>query len=873
MLRDSRCAVAIAPLLLLSLSSLAAPTHGGFVANRPIAVGGSPFSSVAADVNHDGIPDLLIADGTTTTKDSSGVNHQAIQGIVVMLGKGDGTFGTPVHYATTNSAAFICVADVNGDGNLDAITADFDHSVATPGGEIEILLGNGDGTFKAPVAYSVPGAWIEWVYTADVNGDGHVDLIAATTPTSGSSPQGTAVFLNNGTGTFHLGQQITAGQPLAVADLNKDGKPDIVLENVVYSATGNPTYSILIYAGAGNGTFAQTGPSYPMGTGQFAPSAAAVDDFNEDGSADIALTIGNNQLTMLLGDGAGRFTQLATTAAVDERPSALLSGDFNHDGHTDVAVLSSSDSVVDILFGRGDGTFNFRSIYGTDGTGSIAFGSLTSGDLNRDGYMDLISTDDSGFISPLFGKPGGTFNAALEYALGPFENTATLQADFNGDGIPDLAVLNYGGGCPLCFASVSVMLGKGNGQFNPLGVRYKTGTLGAAFAVGDVNGDGKMDILVEGDYAHDGYAPFGLLLGNGNGTFQTARTINNICALGGSQVQLIDVNHDGKLDAASICGISLGNGDGTFQNPIAFPGQTVQFALADFDNDGKLDLAVVTPDTPAYFYLYKGNGNGTFSTSALSSGSSPYGYGYSNKIAAGRFTSGGNMGVVLGIRQDDTFNQGGHTGAFTLFPGNGNGTFGTPVTYLLNQYLQTMTVADFNGDGIDDLAVINQGSGDSQVWGNYSELSLYTSKGDGTMLEPIQFGAGGMYDLTAADFNRDGAIDLAGNVAGLGEGILMNSNGTSVVLNTSSGTVHSGQAVTFRATVTASFRFSGALNGNVSFYSGGVLIGSAPIVNGAAAQLTTSTLPTGTHTITAVYAGNASYNQHGSNAVTEVVQP
>jgi hypothetical protein len=113
---------------------------------------------------------------------------------------------------------------------------------------------------------------------------------------------------------------------------------------------------------------------------------------------------------------------------------------------------------------------------------------------------------------------------------------------------------------------------------------------------------------------------------------------------------------------------------------------------------------------------------------------------------------------------------------------------------------------------------------------------------------------------------------LAANVSQLGEVVFMNSNGTSVVLSTSAGTVHTGQAVTFSATVTASFHFGGALNGNVSFYNNGVLMGTTALSHGVA-QFTTSSLSVGTHSITAIFEGNASYNRHGSGAISEVVQP
>ncbi|HEX5233764.1 MAG TPA: VCBS repeat-containing protein [Silvibacterium sp.] len=149
--------LALPAFVLFSLAAATAQTNRGFVAVEPWNIGGSPFASATADLNHDGNPDIVIADGTQTTVDSSGVFHQTVQGIVVLLGNGDGTFRAPVHYATTDSTSFVCIADVNGDGNPDVITASFDPTGFSPGGSMEVLLNNGNGTFQPGVKYTVPG--------------------------------------------------------------------------------------------------------------------------------------------------------------------------------------------------------------------------------------------------------------------------------------------------------------------------------------------------------------------------------------------------------------------------------------------------------------------------------------------------------------------------------------------------------------------------------------------------------------------------------------------------------------------------------------------------------------------------------------------
>ncbi len=860
-------------VLSLALFSLAGAnaqtTRGGFVATRPIDLGGTPWGVATGDLNHDGIPDVVIAAGT-----SMDVNYvHTILGVDVLMGKGDGTFAAPVHYMTTGSASFVGMADVNGDGVPDVITANGDPSLTDDDGAINVLLGNGDGTLKAAVKYTITGQVATSFYIGDFNGDGHPDLAVATVAPGVGNDY--AILLNNGSGVFHVGQQGTGYYPVGVADIDKDGRLDLVMAEYVGSATGPASALIKILFGAGNGTFTRSGPVYTITNYSFGPFVV-VADFNEDGFPDVVVN-GATQLLVFLGHGDGSFTQSSAVAKVDERTGWMVTGDFSHDGHMDVAIMS--DVGQEILTGHGDGTFAYRTIYGNEGDTTQYPEGMATADLNNDGYQDLVTVNPGGSTSVMMGKPGATFNAELINNLGPFQNVATLAGDFNGDGIPDVAVLNS------AYGTVGLMLGQANGQPpKPQTVRYKTGTLGSAFAVGDVNGDGKLDLLVESTYVNAGYPAFGLLLGNGDGTFQAPRTMSNMCSSGGNLVVLADMNGDGRLDVVTECGVSLGNGDGTFQDPIVFCssftcGIGQKFAIGDFNGDGKLDYAFVSDQEPMSVYVHLGDGTGHMSPTPSYSVNLPYGETYHNYIAAGHFTTNGKLGLVVGSSMQDLFTHTLTYGAFDIIGGKGDGTFMTPVEYQLSQILIGFGVGDFNGDGIDDVVALNAGNDGSPTQGVQFLTSLFTSKGDGTLLPEVRFGNGGISPagingnaLATADFNNDGAVDIVGNISGVGAGVLMNSNGTKVALGSSGGTSHQGQAVTFTTTVSASFRFGGTLSGSVSFYDGSTLLGTGTLVRGVA-TLTTSSLGLGSHTIHLVYSGNANYNKHASNTVSEVVSP
>lgn len=317
--------------------------------------------------------------------------------------------------------------------------------------------------------------------------------------------------------------------------------------------------------------------------------------------------------------------------------NAPVVGDFNRDGILDAAVTFvptfANQSSVQILLGKGDGTFRIGASYyaGISPTASAV------GDFDHDGKLDLAILSQSSGLFILSGNGDGTFQPAVRYRAGttPF---AVAVGDFNRDGSLDLAVLNGTGN------SVSIFLGKGDGTFAPY-KSFPTPPTPHALTIGDFNGDGNLDLVVAGLTAVGDVA---ILLGRGDGTFAPYHTL----ATGGYfAVTSADFNGDGHLDLAvgsynSDVEILLGNGDGTFQNPLGYPAGTTPavIVVGDFNADGKLDLAVGDEDyPPSGVYMLLGNGNGTFQSAVNFSSSSLV-----DGIAVGDFNGDGRLDLILG---------------------------------------------------------------------------------------------------------------------------------------------------------------------------------------------------------------------------------
>jgi hypothetical protein len=320
-----------------------------------------------------------------------------------------------------------------------------------------------------------------------------------------------------------------------------------------------------------------------------------VGDFNGDGVQDLAVANDNPQsASVLLGNGDGTF-QVARNFAAGTYPRSIAVGDFNGDGVQDLAVANLGtywlflDGTVSVLLGNGDGSFQpARNLWAGAGPTSVAVG-----DFNGDGIQDLAvanyGTDplylDTG-VSVLLGNGDGSFQPARNFGAVRASSFCVAVGDLNGDGVQDLALATYVG--------VSVLLGNGDGSFQAAR-NFATGSNPFSVAVGDFNGDGLLDLAVATYY--DGVS---VLLGNGDGSFQAAR---NFVAGGGPRfVTMGDFNDDGLLDLAVANSTShnvsvlLGNGDGSFQPPRNFAAWSGPYSVAvdDFNRDGLEDLAVAT---------------------------------------------------------------------------------------------------------------------------------------------------------------------------------------------------------------------------------------------------------------------------------------
>ena len=418
-------------------------------------------------------------------------------------------------------------------------------------------------------------------FTLTVNGTGFVS--GATVNWNGSARTTTFVSNSKLVATIQS-QDITLPGAAAITVLNPS--PGGGLSNAAYFYITGTAPSLAFSTLTGQG---------PPG---FGPAIAA--DFDGDGNLDLAISAADtDQICILLGNGDGTFKP-EITYTLSDGLSAPIAADFNKDGKLDLAIASSSDDTVSILLGNGDGTFQTPLIFTvghTDGTSTKPV-ALIAGDFDRDGNLDLaFALQLSGTVGILLGNGDGDFRNLVEFPANKAP-TGIAAADLNQDGLLDLAVSGPG--------TISILAGIGDGTFqSPKQVTVASGLQSIAAAIenviaADLNHDGKIDLVAVMDNGI-GHAGVAILIGNGNGTFLA--NVNYALDSDVHDAAIADFDADGKLDIAflhdSSRGLSIlpGIGDGTFSNEIQFvtgifpDGGPGFLAPGDFNKDGQIDLA------------------------------------------------------------------------------------------------------------------------------------------------------------------------------------------------------------------------------------------------------------------------------------------
>lgn len=579
--------------------------NGTFSLSAAYGSGGEDASSIAlGDLNGDGKPDLVVATACSPANCTTGT-------VSVLLNKGNGAFQPAVSYNTGQQEAdSVAVADVNGDGRLDLIAGNECGNQNCTTGTVSVLLGKGNGTFQAAVSYGSGGTGNLAVKVADLGWDGNPDIVVVNQCDSDSDClNGTVgVLAGRGDGTFRpvvsYGSAALESNSIAVADVNGDGSPDLLVTDACYD-TGCAAGAVSTLLGRGDGTF-KAARNYGSG-GQDANAIAAA-DLKRDGKLDLVVVSAclsepdcpSGAVGVLLGDGHGKFSKAVTYGSGGRNPYSVAIADVNGDGRPDLVVAnvyassSATKGSIGVLLGKGDGTF--RPAMSSD-SGAVNADSVKIADVNRDGIPDLVvanecsSTDcTSGTVSVLLGKGDGKFQPAVNYASGGQYAASVAVADVNRDGKPDLIVSNWcvsSGDCTN--GTVSVLLGNGNGTFQPAVTYGSGGQFSSPVVVADLKRDGKMDLVVANEDS------ISVLRGNGNGTFQTATVTATPPELdsGDGSLAIRDFNGDGRLDVASGAAgvLLLGNGDGTFQPPVPLGTAGRGLAAGDFDRNGKPDLA------------------------------------------------------------------------------------------------------------------------------------------------------------------------------------------------------------------------------------------------------------------------------------------
>jgi hypothetical protein len=723
--------------------------NGTFGSAATFAAGANPQRIAPADFNEDGIVDVVV-----TNSSSNNVSILLGQGA---NGVGDGTFSPAVNYATGTAPGGVAIGDFNEDGIPDIVVINNAFSSSS----VSVLIGQGaagrgDGTFAAAANYPTGGSNPAGITTGDFNEDGRTDLAVVNINSAMIS-----ILLGNGAGgvgngTFAAATAVPSsvgGRDIATADFNGDGRADLAVSNLT-----NDKVQLFVGGGAGtvgDGTFALASSD---SVGQD-PRTIALGDFNEDGAPDVATAKSAGTAAAVLLGGCAMALD-AGILAFDNSGQVWPVATEQYIGWTRGAAVMA----VNIELSR-DGGENWEMI-ATNVTESsfkwTATMPATAAARVRISDAALPTRFDVSDVDFTICAPFSA-GTAIQVGAGP---SAAAVGDFNDDGIPDLAVVCQSLG------AVQVMMGHGasgvgNGTYGPP-IGYGFDGESTDIVAADFNEDGITDLAFTNPMENTLEILVGEgVNGHGNGVFH----IDPVCppiAEGASALLTGDFNEDGITDLVVACRISdiiailigiggAGTGSGSFAPALNFAVGLAPSSMVsgDFDENGFIDLVAISDGTSNVVMLRGGASSIPTEMFSVESMDLPVAQ-LGRAIVTGEFTGDGvaDLAVTSPVMSTVSILPGLGAG------GVGTGSFGMPMPFAVSTTPLALQKGDFNIDGITDLAIAGPGGGPGGqlevLYGGGSEAN-----GNGTFSSRVKLPIGtGAAGILAGDFLEDNTIDL-----------------------------------------------------------------------------------------------------------------
>lgn len=653
-----------------ALDFATADTNGGGVtvglssaagfATHAFAAVAYPYALRAGDFDNDGYPDLVV----------TGISSGASVGI--LMNDGDGTFQAPRTYVQYDSED-VEVLDANEDGNLDVVAI-----YPYTSDRNALFLGNGDGTFTRGTNPLVGGHAVR-VRTADMNGDGHADLVVAD---QASSNAGVNIALGRGDGTFAAPSHTTV--PISVwsvglGDFDNDTRMDVIATH-----SAGHVYWLRNH---GDGTLETAVRVHDGGIDSGYGDIVAT-DLNGDHNLDAVISDGlisisqGDGVLVLLGRGDGAFfPPIEIPIAIG--PNTVAVGDIDGDGHPDIATTSQVGSFFAYVSGDGAGHARAGDLWPTEDEPTH----LVSGDLNGDGHDDLVG----------YSVGGGYFIVSEDSDFTPtpsigFRSPGVLLTDFTGDGLLDLVTESR-----IVGESLVVNRGYSDGAFGTR-VALDAGVWVAALGGGDFDDDGRPDLVTSDSTDSD----LSFIFGDGEGGIAETASLDAHVAGNGS-LATADFDGDGVSDVAALSGpyLSVRSVAVATSSPtrevsmrtlvVSTTGSLTAIVAADVDHDGDQDLVVTgsgaSSSDPSRYFVLTQNASGDFVV-----GTSHNLHGGISQLLSGDFDTDGDADIVgLG------------SGVATVFRQSG-GALEEP--YYIPVAGVSGTLGDFDGDGLVDIAAV-----------------------------------------------------------------------------------------------------------------------------------------------------------------------